>query len=45
MNIDDADLGEGMKIEKILIAGDELPANKYRIDATNMSVAYKAADA
>lgn len=41
MNIDDADAGEGMKIEKILVAGDELPANKYRIDATNMSVRTK----
>ncbi|MFN8249008.1 MAG: M1 family metallopeptidase [Ferruginibacter sp.] len=41
MNIDDADAGEGMKIEKILVAGDEVPANKYRIDATNMSVRTK----
>lgn len=41
MNIDDADAGDGMKIEKILVAGEEIPANKYRVDATNMTLRIK----
>ena len=41
MNIDDVDAGDGISIESITVNSTPLPADDYRIDATNMNVRIK----